>query len=120
MPQRTTLSHADMVAAATKDNGPLSIGGWVPPTTFAGPAARGAAALQPNVEVAQDDIDGGDDDGLERREANSDANEAEEAREKGSSEPPQEAGGLVGYGSSSDSDSGSDAPAERDRPVSFF
>ncbi len=121
VPTRTVLSHADMVAAATKDDGPLSIGGWVPPTNFAVPAARGAAALQSAAEADQDDNDGGEDDGLVPRHAGHNAeDQAEEVRGEQAGEAAQEGGGLVGYGSDSDSDSGSEAPAERDRPVSFF
>lgn len=119
MPTRTVLSHADMVAAATKDDGPLSISGWVPPTNFAAPAARGAAALQAAAEADQeDDSDGGEDDGCEPRQAGS--TPEDQAEEVPEGKAAREGGGLVGYGSDSDSDSGSDAPAERDRPVSFF
>ena len=115
VPTRTVLSHADMVAAATKDDGPLSIGGWVPPTNFAAPAASGSMALQSAEEAAEDDSDG------EPRQVGSTAKEqAEDVREEKAGVAAQEGGGLVGYGSDSDSDSGSDAPAERDRPVSFF
>ena len=119
MPQRTVLSHADMVAAANKDTGPLSIGGWVPPTTFAAaPPATHARADPPEIGGSTAyGSDGSSDDGGEPQEPGSEPGpEAEETP----SEAPKEGGGLVGYESSSDSDSDADAPAERDRPVSFF
>ena len=120
IPKRTVLSHADMVAAATVDNGPLSIGGWVPPTNFAAPEPMGArSGAGKKTDGSGGSISSGD--GSERQPRSQQPNEAQRTQEDAADDVPGGGGGLVGYDSSSESDdSGSDAPAQTDRPVSFF
>ena len=117
------LSHADMVAAATADKGPLSIGGWVPPTTFAAPAAAGGSPEDGPVRHGGSGNGSRSGDGVsEPREPRCEqVADGGRPHEDDADDASGDGGGLVGYASSSESDdSGSDGPAERDRPVSFF
>ena len=137
-PLRSTLSHAALVAAAKVDDGPLSIGGWVPPSVGLITGAFGSGRLSSAPESGgaeassseSDDSDEGDADGVGVS-AVAAENNSRKGKPKGSAvgadddiEDASGGGLLVGYGSSSDSGSSSDdaddAERTNDGPVSFF
>lgn len=114
--ERARAAHSQLVAAATVDDGPLSIGGWVPPNV----PMPAAAVSPPGVGAGSAALDAGD---------------AEEADGAPPAEPaavaqPDTDGGVAAASddaassqsdddSSNDSDTGGDA-ADGDRPLSFF
>ncbi|CAL8472153.1 g11695 [Coccomyxa elongata] len=112
------ISHAELVARAQKDSGPISIGGWVPPSVSRRPVEEGERSVQavPDEDHASDqsasDPAGPEsgDDGEEMAEI---PPQAEDGADAG-------LGSLVDYSEDDSSDDSDDERAARPKIVSFF